>query len=280
MKLLQLLARRGALLGLAVVLFIALVYLFFPADRVDTLIGRQLAEQGLKLAPTARKTLLPGLSWRGATLSSDAGVLLRGDRLTVRPLLLPLLTGKVVLRTALTLGNGWLQADSGLNGREALSLQADGIKLADMPFFKTVLGASAGGALWCEGRVRRDKGRMSGEIKLEVRQLEFSGVTVGGMPLPNAANLRSQGMIRITDGKVRLESFTLQGDGVYMRLSGDLPDGANAAAQPLNLVLEIMPKPEFMEQQKLVFLLLAKFTATPGVYRIPIKGTLLKPSII
>lgn len=280
MRLLQALARRGAQLALVVFAFAALVYLFFPTARIDALIGELLAEQGLKLAPSARKTLLPGLSWPNATLSSDAGLLLRSDRLTVRPLLLPLLTGNVVLRTSLALGNGGLQADCGLTGREALTLKADGVKLADIPFFKTILGASAGGTLWSEGRVRRDKGRVNGEIKLEVRQLEFSGVTIGGMPLPNAANLRSQGMIRITSGKVRLESFTLQGDGVYMRLSGDLPDGPNAATQPLNLVLEIMPKPEFMEQQKLVFLLLAKFTASPGVYRIPIKGTLLKPTII
>ena len=87
-------------------------------------------------------------------------------------------------------------------------------------------------------------------------------------------------MVRVVDGKARLESFTLEGDGVYMRLSGDIPSDANAAATPLNMSLEIMPKPEFLEKQKLVFLLLAKFMASPGVYRVPIKGTLLKPEIL
>jgi hypothetical protein len=41
-----------------------------------------------------------------------------------------------------------------------------------------------------------------------------------------------------------------------------------------------MPKPEFIDKQKLVFLLLAKFMASPGVYRVPIRGTLLKPEIL
>jgi len=41
-----------------------------------------------------------------------------------------------------------------------------------------------------------------------------------------------------------------------------------------------MPKPEFLEKQKLVFLLLAKFMSAPGVYRVPIKGTMLKPEIL
>ena len=86
--------------------------------------------------------------------------------------------------------------------------------------------------------------------------------------------------MRVADGRARLESFTLLGDGVYMRLSGDLPGGANAATSPLQLTLEIMPKPEFMDKQRLVFLLLAKFAASPGVYKVPIRGTLLKPVIM
>ena len=87
-------------------------------------------------------------------------------------------------------------------------------------------------------------------------------------------------MIRVTDGKVRLESFTLQGDGLYMRISGDLPSGDTALTAPVNLVLEIMPKPEFMEKQKLVFLVLTKFMVSPGNFRVPITGTLLKPVIL
>jgi hypothetical protein len=41
-----------------------------------------------------------------------------------------------------------------------------------------------------------------------------------------------------------------------------------------------MPKPEFLDKQKLVFMLLAKFAVSPGVYRLPITGTLLKPAIL
>ena len=87
-------------------------------------------------------------------------------------------------------------------------------------------------------------------------------------------------MVRVSDGKARLESFTIEGDGLYMRLSGDVPSGADAASSPLNMTLEIMPKPEFLEKQKLVFMLLAKFMTAPGVYTVPIRGTLLKPTIL
>ena len=267
------LAAGGFLLGV-------FTYLLFPMGRVNAVINQQLAAQGLTLTPGAHKTILPGLAWNDLLLSSDRGALLRCERLKLQLGLLSLLKGRVTVAAAASIGSGRLDLEYGVTGKKALVLHADGISLAAVPFFKTVLGAKAGGSLWSEGSVTRGPQGLNGELKLEIRQLEFSGVKLGAFPLPDAANLRSQGMVRVTNGNARLESFTLQGEGIYMRLSGDIPSGANAANAPLNLVLEIMPKPEFLEKQKLVFMLLARFAASPGVYRLPIRGTLLKPEIL
>ncbi len=267
------LAAGGFLLGV-------FTYLLFPMGRVNAVINQQLAAQGLTLTPGAHKTILPGLAWNDLLLSSDRGALLRCERLKLQLGLLSLLKGRVTVAATASIGSGRLDLEYGVTGKKALVLHADGISLAAVPFFKTVLGAKAGGSLWSEGSVTRGPQGLNGELKLEIRQLEFSGVKLGAFPLPDAANLRSQGMVRVTNGNVRLESFTLQGEGIYMRLSGDIPSGANAANAPLNLVLEIMPKPEFLEKQKLVFMLLARFAASPGVYRLPIRGTLLKPEIL
>ena len=261
-------------------LLVVLTYLLFPMGRVNAVINQQLAAQGLTLTPGAHKTILPGLAWNDLLLSSDRGALLRCERLKLQLGLLSLLKGRVTVAATASIGSGRLDLEYGVTGKKALVLHADGISLAAVPFFKTVLGAKAGGSLWSEGSVTRGPQGLNGELKLEIRQLEFSGVKLGAFPLPDAANLRSQGMVRVTNGNVRLESFTLQGEGIYMRLSGDIPSGANAANAPLNLVLEIMPKPEFLEKQKLVFMLLARFAASPGVYRLPIRGTLLKPEIL
>jgi type II secretion system protein N len=272
---------RGAALTLAwLALLIVCVYIFFPSRRIDALVGQALSPQGLTLTPAVHKSLLPGLAWDNAMLSSRQGPLLHFDRLSVRPLLLRLLTGRIVLGSTAVQGGGRLSLEHRLSGRQTLLLNADRLALAEMPFFRTVLGARVGGSLWSEGLVTRGPKGWDGELKLEISQLEFSGIRMGAFPLPDAANLNSKGMVRITDGRARLESLTLQGEGIYMRLSGDLPSGVNANAAPLNLVLEIMPKPEFIDKQKLVFLLLAKFMASPGVYRVPIRGTLLKPEIL
>jgi type II secretion system protein N len=272
---------RGAVLTLAcLALFMVCVYIFFPARRINALIDQTLATQGLSLTPQAHKTLLPGLAWDNALLSSPQGPLIRFDHLSLRPLLLQLLTGRIVLRSAASLEAGRLSIEQKISGLQTVLVTADRLALGEMPFFKTVLGARVGGSLWSEGLVTLGARGWSGELKLEISQLEFSGIRIGSFSLPDAANMNSKGMVRVTDGKARLESLTLQGEGVYMRLSGNLPLGVNADAAPLDLLLEIMPKPEFLEKQKLVFLLLAKFMASPGVYRVPIKGTLLKPEIL
>ena len=274
------LVRRVGLILACLALFMVCVYLFFPSSRINSAIDQTLSSQGLSLTPAAHKTILPGLAWDNALLSSQQGPLLRFDRVSVRLLLLKLLTGRIVLNSQASLGAGRINLEQGITGRQTVLLNADRLALGEMPFFQTVLGAKVGGSLWSEGLVTRGPKGWNGELKLEISQLEFSGIKLGAFPLPDAGNLNSKGMVRITDGKARLESLTLQGEGVYMRLSGDLPQGVNADAAPLDLVLEIMPKPEFLDKQKLVFLLLAKFMVSPGVYRVPIKGTLLKPEIL
>ncbi len=272
--------RAAALLLAVVMLFTGFLYLFFPTWRIDSAMERMLEPQGLKISPAVHKTLLPGLAWDNMLLSSAQGSLVRCDRLRVRLLLLQLLTGRAVISGSAAIGNGHLDLRYALNGKDALDLSSDGINLADIPFFKTVLDARAAGLLWIQGTLLRGSGGLTGDLKLEVRQLDFSGVKLGAFPLPDASGLKTQGMVRVVNNKARLESFTLEGDGIYMRLSGDLPSGPNAGLTPLNLTLEIMPKAEFLEKQKLVFMLLAKFMASPGVYKVPIRGTLLKPVIL
>lgn len=273
-------ARWAGISAAVAALFLLFCYLSFPTTSIDNLLAEVLLRQGLRLAPTVHKTLLPALAWDKPHLSSEQGLLLGGERLQIRLQLLPLLFGRAAVSASATIGTGNLEISYSANGKNALELSADGINLADIAFFKTVLGAKAAGTLWSRGTLTRGPQGLAGDLKLELKQLEFSGVKLGAFPLPDVTNLKTQGMIRVGKGKTRLESFTLEGNGIFMRLSGDLPTGANAAVTPLNLSLEILPKPDFLEKQKLVFMMLIKFMTAPGIYTVPIRGTLLKPEIL
>lgn len=275
--------RLPSLIGFSIgglLLLFYFTYVFIPTSRINGVITGYLAGQGVTLAPEARKTIIPGLAWDNAWLSAEQGELLRIDKLKVRPHLFPLLVGRVAGSAAAELAGGKLELTAAAGGSQAATLHTSGISLAKVPIFKSVLGARAGGTLWSEGSLTRGQQGVNGQLKLEVNQLELSGVRLGAFPLPDVANMRAQGMVTVTSGRGRLESFTLQGDGIYMRLSGEIPTGTTALTAPLNLTLEIMPRAEFMEKQKLVFMLLVKFMASPGVYRIPIRGTLIKPEIL
>jgi type II secretion system protein N len=108
----------------------------------------------------------------------------------------------------------------------------------------------------------------------------MTGLKISGVPLPDADYPEVQGVLRAGSGTITLTSFTLQGEGIYSRIKGDMPLVGTLGAAPLNLTIELMPKPEFLEKQKFVFLLLAKYLATPGHYEIPLRGTLSSPRIL
>ena len=117
---------------------------------------------------------------------------------------------------------------------------------------------------------------MNGIIKLEVKGAELADLKIGELPLPAVSDETIQGMLRVKDGRGRVESLTFEGSGLYARLSGEVPLSASA---PLELILELMPKADLLEKQKFVFLLLLKYLDSPGHYRIPVRGTLAKPQV-
>ena len=143
------------------------------------------------------------------------------------------------------------------------------------PSFKTCPAPGSKG--W---RGSKGKGKAaSSELQLEIKGANVAEVKIGGMPLPDADYSTIQGMVRAGGGVLTLGSFTMEGEGLYVRLKGDLPLTTPPGAAPLNITLEMMPKPEFLEKQKFVFLLLTKYLTTPGRYEIPIRGTLANPLI-
>jgi type II secretion system protein N len=262
------------------VLLVLLTILFIPDRELEGVVIRGLASQGYTFkAGSFGKALPLGIRARDVHVGSDRGGVLRADRLSVRLRLFPLLAGKVTFACEARIGAGKLEGEVEPLGKGRLDLAISGLRLEDIPFFVTVTGARVGGQLMAEAHFRGRGDKADGELKLEVRGAEVGGVKIGDMPLPDASYRTVQGMLRAKAGRLNLESFTLEGDGLYVRLKGDLPLVGPPAAAPLNLALELMPQAEFLEKQKYVFLLLVKYQKSPGHYEIPIRGTLGKPAV-
>ncbi|GAM08757.1 hypothetical protein OR1_01031 [Geobacter sp. OR-1] len=264
--------------GAGLVLFLYLTVMFVPSTELQRLANRVMAPHGLKLSATSFGKAFPlGVSAKGVSLASQSGEVLTFDRFTLRLRLLPLFGARMVFSCTGTIGKGTIEMETELTRKRRTDFSCRNIRLEDIPFFRTVAGAQAKGELRIKGDLQGKGQNAKGSLQLEASNLDLKGVSISGTPLPDASYRTLQGMLRISGGKTLLESVTLQGEGLYVRLSGSMPASGSLADTPIDLKLELMPKPAFLESQKFIFLLLAKYTVSPGNYLLPIRGTLGSP---
>jgi len=275
--------RRPAIaagIPVSLLLLVIFVIIFVPSTEVEKVVAGAFARAGYTFRAAEFGKALPiGIKTRNMEIGDERGTLLHADTASVRLRLLPLFTGKVSFSCRAAIGKGEIKGDfSPISGGET-HIEISHLRLEDIPFFQTATGAGVKGDLQAHGSISGKGKSARGEAQLEVKNLELAGVKISEMPLPDASYENVRGALKVTNGKADLESFTFQGEGIYVRLKGDFPVTTPPGAAPLNLTLELMPKPDFLEKQKFVFLLLSKYLTSPGAYQIPIRGTLAKPAI-
>lgn len=265
----------------ATLLLIWLTILFIPNSSLKALVTRVLAANGYTFAAGSFGKSFPvGLEAKDVVIGIEAGPVLRAEEVDVHLRVLPLLTGHVTLAGTAAIGReGAVTFEYAMRPQGKADVALDNILLQDIPFFQTFAGMNAKGTLRGSVLLKNLGKKPEGSVQLEVRGAELANVKIGGTPLPDATYSAIQGKLSLAGGRARLESFTLQGEGLYVRLKGDMPVTTPLSAAPLNMGLELMPKPEFLEKQKFVFLLLTKYLDTPGHYLIPVRGTLGKPAV-
>jgi type II secretion system protein N len=277
-------ARRWATIAAAgivgLLLFIGFVIIFTPAGEVQGLLERVLQDAGYTFRAGEFGKALPfGIKAGKLEIGDHRGLLFKADEAEVRLRLLPLLTGRISFGYRAGIGGGEVRGGFSLNRGGEMDFQISNVRLEDIPFFSTAAGTLARGELQGEGSFRGRGNKAAGEARLEIRGVELAGVRIGEMPLPDATYDLVRGALKVNGGKGVIESATLQGEGIYVRLKGDFPVTAPINSAPLNLTLELMPKPAFLEKQRFVFLLLSRYLVSPGNYRIPVSGTLAHPAI-
>lgn len=277
-------ARRWAIIAAGGIggflLFVSFVVIFTPAGAVQGILDRELGDAGYTFrAGEFGKAFPLGIKARKVEIGDGRGILFKADEAVVRLRLLPLLTGKVSFAYRAGIGGGEIVGKFSPKSGGEMIIQISRVRLEDIPFFSTAAGTRTRGELNAEGKFGGIGNKASGEAKLEIKGMELAGVKIGEMPLPDATYDMARGALKVVGGKALLESATLQGEGLYVRLKGDFPVMTPLGAAPLNLTLELMPKPDFLEKQKFVFLLLASYLVSPGNYRIPVNGTLAHPAI-
>jgi len=277
-------SRRSRLLAfLAVIvtlaLFPSLVMFLIPGEKMESAIRRLVEREGYVFRSSGlRKTFPVELRLAASTISDGRGPLLVIEAASARLELLPLLAGKIVMEFRARIGNGEGTAEYQQRTGE-LDFHFTGVRLEDVPLFRTAGYGDLRGVLDVDGSFSGRGSAGRGEIRIRVQGADFRRVMIGGAHLPDATYETIRGVYRSTGGRGTLESLSFQGDGIYLRMQGRISGSHPGAASSLDLFLDLMPKPGFMEKQSLVFMALAPYRMSPGVYRIPIGGTLGMPVI-
>jgi type II secretion system protein N len=269
----------SALTVAALIIFSFLTILFVPSEKIKDVLVRGLQKNGYVFqSETFGKSFPLGFAARNILVSDERGTLLKLDRATLHVEFLPLFIGRVAIDFDAQIGEGNVQVEY-MPKPAKLSFELNDILLENVPLLQVVTGANLKGRLFADGSFSGRGKKTAGELKMEIKTADLSAIKVGEMPLPDASYETIRGMFRAASGAGTLESLTFKGNGIYIRMKGTVPLSGPLASAPLALTIQLMPKPDFLEKQKLVFLLLAKYQTTPGSYQIPVKGVLMKPVI-
>ena len=279
MKLSRPLATGAFIAGALLVLFLFTIF-FIPAREIRAVLARGLDRQGYSLRTGYFGKAFPlGVKARNLEISDERGSLVRLDEVTARIGIIPLLVGRVVINYSAAVGRGTIEGSFSPGSNREFTAEMINVQLEDIPFFQTATGARIKGKMNSRAEFREEGGNFRGEARLSVNGAVLNALKIGETPLPDASYETIQGMYRVNGGRGTVESFSLQGRGFYVRLKGEIPFTSPPGSAPINLTLELMPKPVFLENQKFVFLLLTRYLTSPGHYQIPIHGTLAKPAI-
>jgi len=146
----------------------------------------------------------------------------------------------------------------------ALILNGQDIKLQETQAQK-LLNIEGEGKIFLKAQIKNGQG----EVIFNVRDAVLKMTTLpGGFIVPLNWFNDIKGLLAVTKKTTEVKSFTLEGDGVYARVKGNITGDA------IDLQMEVMPDASFKQPSLLI--LIEPFKVSPGYYVIPVnlKGLL------
>lgn len=176
---------------------------------------------------------------------------------------LPLLALKAVVSFSGTAGGGELNGAVELKKNSSyIHVKAGGMQLARLGFFE-LTGISGRGITGLELELRDNRGT----ARFSLDSAKLDPVTIMGIKIPLDMFIKARGALFLLGDEVEIESVSLEGEGIYARLTGSIR-GRNLDAK-----LELMPDGDSFPDPVLNALLASK-RISRGHYVIPIRTEL------
>lgn len=175
--------------------------------------------------------------------------------------LLSFLSFRPGLAFNITVGGGNISGQTSLTGRD-IKINAENIKITNIPFFEQ---AGIHGEATLSGNLHLRDGR--GDIIFTAEGLRLKNASFNGIPIPLELFSAIKGAMAISGDTVEVQSFTLEGVGLYARIKGLIKQ------KNLKMTMELMPDSSFKTEAFPLWMLEA-YKISPGNYAIPLNTTL------
>ncbi len=244
----------------AAVMLFAAWFVVFPEKTLLALIRNSLGGSGLTVDLSGfRKGYFYDFRTENVAFGKSGRTLLTAQDISCRLDFSSLLLLKPALRCGGKMAGGRITGSIGLpGGKGPVRVSIDNARIEELPFLSL---AGIGGSGSISGRLIMTKG--SGDILFAVREAHLLPASFGGIRVPLDAFSDGTGALALDGGKLRVTSFSLEGNGIYARVKGTMEGNV------LNLKMELMPEKSFALENP-VFALLAAYRDSPGHYSIPI----------
>lgn len=140
-----------------------------------------------------------------------------------------------------------------------LTVRLENAEIEGLPFLAQ---AGIGGSGRLSGEMDIKNG--SGKITFSLQEARLKSAAFSGLTIPLDLFTEAKGMMTTGVNSLKVVSFTMEGEGIYARLSGDVKGSG------IDMKMELMPQSSFVEKNPML-LLLGNYKVSPGYYSVPIQ---------
>lgn len=252
---------------------------FIPDSILKQSAQRMLASKGIIMQATQFESVFPaGIQAEALTLGDATTTAFKADHCIIRQRFLPLLIGRFSYSIDGKIGvtgrfSGVIDITPNFKG----SVEITKLSLSDVPALTSALGPGISGTTHINLLLNTPQNSdSSGDIKVHIRDLQIRDTHLGGLPLPDVVFPEVRGLAKIKGQVIKIDNLALQSTDLYIRLNGTISLTQQA---PLKLQLELLPNADLLSKQKSVFLMMLPYQLSPGIYMLPINGTLTRPQL-
>lgn len=250
--------------ALFVLLIIGTWLIVIPEGTILTIVGNSLSNSSLQVECDGfRKSLFFGFSAERISVKKDGQLIIAIDGFSGQLNPFSLIKLKLPLTFSGSISGGRLQGAAELLSKSGeISMSIIDADIAAVPFFE-LAGMKGSGRLSGKMFLKNNQG----DIRFDLKDMQVASGTFGSVSVPLNYFRSAQGAMDIRGGRTKVDSFTMEGPGIYARISGYIADSK------LALTLEIMPEKAFVEKNP-VLMLLEKYKVSPGRYSVPLTNRL------